>query len=228
MRWTIKSTQRLAQALRKQGYAVSATLVRRMLVAISYSLQANRKTREGVQHPDRDGQFRHIAQRVNARKRRGEPAISVDAKKKEVLGNLKNVGKTYWPAADPQWVKTHDFPDPEFGQGRARRCVRHPGQSGRRVSGDQPRHRRVRGGSDSPLVEGTGMPAVCSSPAVVGSFTRGKAFHPTPCALDVASISTRRSAPSGPRNRPHLARSMHACLFARTMHLSHLCTRIQP
>jgi hypothetical protein len=116
LRWTIKSTHRLAQTLRKQGYKVSATSVRRMLVAMNYSLQGNRKTREGVQHPDRDGQFRHIAQRVKARKQRGEPAISVDTKKKEVLGNLKNAGKTYRPRGQPQSVKTHDFPDPELGK----------------------------------------------------------------------------------------------------------------
>jgi hypothetical protein len=116
LRWTIKSTRRLADALRKQGYAVSATSVRRMLAAMGYSLQGNRKTREGRQHPDRDGQFRHISARVKARKRRGEPAISVDTKKKEVLGNLKNAGKTYRPQGAPEKVKTHDFPDKELGK----------------------------------------------------------------------------------------------------------------
>jgi hypothetical protein len=116
LRWTIKSTHQLARTLRQQGYEVSATSVRRMLVAMNYSLQGNRKTREGVQHPDRDGQFRHIAERVKARKRRGEPAISVDTKKKEVLGNLKNAGQTYRPQGDPQKVKTHDFPDPNLGK----------------------------------------------------------------------------------------------------------------
>jgi hypothetical protein len=116
LRWTIKSTYRLAGTLRKQGYEVSATSVRRMLAAMNYSLQGNRKTREGAQHPDRDGQFRHIAERVKTRKRRGEPAISVDTKKKEVLGNLKNAGQTYRPKGDPQKVKTHDFPDPKLGK----------------------------------------------------------------------------------------------------------------
>jgi hypothetical protein len=116
LRWTIKSTHRLAAELQTQGYAVSATSVRRMLGAMNYSLQSNRKTREGRQHPDRDGQFRHISDRVQARKRRGEPAISVDTKKKEVLGNLKNPGKTYRPKGDPTTVKTHDFPDPELGK----------------------------------------------------------------------------------------------------------------
>jgi len=116
LRWTIKSTYRLADELWRQGYAVSATSVRRMLVELDYSLQGNRKTREGTQHPDRDGQFRHIAARVAARKRRGEPAISVDTKKKEVLGNLKNAGKTYRPKGNPLPVKTHDFPDPQLGK----------------------------------------------------------------------------------------------------------------
>jgi hypothetical protein len=116
LRWTIKSTHQLADELQNQEYQVSATSVRRMLVAMKYSLQGNRKTREGVQHPDRDGQFRHIAKRVKARQRRGEPAISVDTKKKEVLGNLKNAGKTYRPQGNPQKVKTHDFPDPNLGK----------------------------------------------------------------------------------------------------------------
>ena len=116
LRWTIKSTYRLAEALRGQGYPVSATSVRRMLAAMNYSLQGNRKTREGGQHPDRDGQFRHIAGRVAARKRRGEPALSVDTKKKEVLGNLRNAGRTYRPKGEPEEVKTHDFPDPKLGK----------------------------------------------------------------------------------------------------------------
>lgn len=116
LRWTIKSTHRLARALQEQGFDVSATSVRRMLLAMNYSLQSNRKTREGAQHPDRDGQFRHIAARVKARKQRGEPALSVDTKKKEVLGNLKNAGQTYRPKGDPEKVKTHDFPDPKLGK----------------------------------------------------------------------------------------------------------------
>jgi transposase len=116
LRWTIKSTHRLAAALRERGFQVGATSVRRMLSAMGYSLQGNRKTREGKRHPDRDGQFRHIAARVAARRRRGEPALSVDTKKKEVLGNLKNPGATYRPQGKPEEVATHDFPDPELGK----------------------------------------------------------------------------------------------------------------
>ena len=116
LRWTIQSTTRLADELRKQGYAVSPSSVRSMLRELDYSSQGNRKTREGRQHPDRDGQFRHIAGRVKARRHRGEPAISVDTKEKEVLGNLKNAGRTYRPKGDPRAVKAHDFPDPALGK----------------------------------------------------------------------------------------------------------------
>ena len=116
LRWTIKSTRRLAVELRKQGYEVSVSSVRRMLAEMDYNLQGNRKTLEGNRNPDRDAQFRHIARRVAARKKRDEPALSVDTEKKEVLGNPKNSGKTYRPKGNPLEVKTHDFPDPELGK----------------------------------------------------------------------------------------------------------------
>lgn len=116
LRWTIKSTRTLAKELQKQGYQVSPTTIRDLLHALDYSLQANRKTREGRQHPDRDAQFQHIHNRVKARKRRGEPAISVDTKKKETLGNKKNSGQTYERKKQPRRVDTHDFPDKHKGK----------------------------------------------------------------------------------------------------------------
>lgn len=116
LRWTIKSTRTLAEELQKQGYQVSPTTIRDLLHALDYSLQANRKTREGRQHPDRDAQFQHIHNRVKARKRRGEPAISVDTKKKENLGNKKNSGQTYERKKQPRRVDTHDFPDKHKGK----------------------------------------------------------------------------------------------------------------
>jgi transposase len=134
LRWTCKSTRALAAELRQQGFQVSPSTIRGLLVNLGYSLQANRKTREGKQHPDRDAQFRHINQRVRGQKRRGEPAISVDTKKKEVLGNKKNPGRTYEPKGHPRTVDTHDFPDAKKGKGRV----------GRR----QPRHGRVCGQCD--------------------------------------------------------------------------------
>lgn len=116
LRWTCKSTRCLAAELVSHGYDVSATSVRRLLKSMGYSLQANRKTLEGKQHPDRDAQFQYINGRVRARKRRREPAISVDTKKKEVLGNHKNSGQTYEPKRRPRKVDTHDFPDQKLGK----------------------------------------------------------------------------------------------------------------
>jgi Rhodopirellula transposase DDE domain len=116
LRWTCKSTRRLARELRQQGFTVSASSIRRQLAALGYSLQANRKTRAGKQHPDRDGQFRHIHRRLLACQRRREPAVSVDTKKKEVLGNLKNPGQAWEPKGKPQEVDTHDFPKPKLGK----------------------------------------------------------------------------------------------------------------
>lgn len=116
LRWTCKSTRQLARELRRQDFQVGPSTVRGLLRDLGFSLQANRKTREGRQHPDRDAQFQHINARVSARKRRGEPAISVDTKKKEPLGNMKNPGRTYRPRGLPREVDTHDFPDPELGK----------------------------------------------------------------------------------------------------------------
>lgn len=116
LRWTCKSTRVLAAELQSQGFSVSSTKVGSLLKSQGYSLQSNRKTIEGNQHPDRNSQFEHIARRVKARQRRGEPAISVDTKKKEPLGNMKNSGKTYRPKGQPVKVKVHDFPDKELGK----------------------------------------------------------------------------------------------------------------
>jgi hypothetical protein len=116
LRWTCKSTRRLARELTARGHPVGPTTVRYLLKEAGYSLQANRKTREGKSHPDRDAQFRHIGRRVAAQQRRGQPTISVDTKKKETLGNLKNAGRTWRPKGRPQEVETHDFPDPRKGK----------------------------------------------------------------------------------------------------------------
>lgn len=116
LRWTCRSTRRLAEELTSQGFPVGATTVRHLLKEAGYSLQANRKTREGTSHPDRDAQFRYINRRVQSQQRGGQPAISVDAKKKETLGNLKNAGRTWRPKGKPREVDTHDFPDPRKGK----------------------------------------------------------------------------------------------------------------
>lgn len=116
LRWTCKSTRRLARELTAQGHTVGPTTVRHLLKEAGYSLQANRKTREGNSHPDRDAQFRYINRRVMAQQRQGQPAISVDTKKKETLGNLKNPGQEWQPKGKPREVEVHDFPDPRKGK----------------------------------------------------------------------------------------------------------------
>jgi hypothetical protein len=116
LRWTCKSTRRPARELTAQGHPVGPTTVRRLLRAAGYSLQANRKTREGQSHADRDAQFRYINRRVGAQQRWDQPTISVDTKKKETLGNLKNAGQTWRPKGRPREVDTHDFPDPRKGK----------------------------------------------------------------------------------------------------------------
>jgi transposase len=116
LRWTCKSTRTLAAELQRQGFQVGRTKVAELLKRKGYSLQANRKTREGKQHPDRNAQFEHINRRVMACQRRGQPAVSVDTKKKEVLGNRKNPGRTYCRKGKPREVDTHDFPDDKLGK----------------------------------------------------------------------------------------------------------------
>ena len=109
LRWTSKSLRGLAEQLRSQGHQVSATLVGRLLHEAGYSLQANSKTLEGAQHPDRDAQFRHIHDTVAAALAAGMAVLSVDCKKKELVGRYKNNGRDYRPAGDPEKVDVHDF-----------------------------------------------------------------------------------------------------------------------
>jgi transposase len=116
LRWICQSTRSLAKELQRQGFQISSSTIGKLLRTRGYSLQANRKTIEGKQHPDRNAQFEHIAARVKAFQRSGQPAISVDTKKKETLGNMKNPGRTYRPKGRPRKVKTHDFPDKEKGK----------------------------------------------------------------------------------------------------------------
>jgi len=116
MRWTCNITRSLAAELRSQGFVISSVKVGKMLKLQGYSLQSNRKTVEGKQHSDRDAQFRFIAKRGATCRRRGEPAISIDTKKKETPGNLKNAGRTYRRRGEPVKEKTHDFPDKQQWQ----------------------------------------------------------------------------------------------------------------
>jgi DDE family transposase len=116
LRWTCKSTRQLAEELTRQHHPVSDRTVACLLYAAGYSLQANRKTREGKVHPDRNAQFEHISQQVQRVQKRGQPVVSVDTKKKELVGDFKNAGQEWRPKDDPQKVRVHDFKDKDLGK----------------------------------------------------------------------------------------------------------------
>jgi len=116
LRWTCLSTRHLAEALRSQGHAVSHKTVAVLLDDLGYSLQANRKTREGQNHPDRNAQFAYINKRVRAFQRRGQPVVSVDAKKKELVGDFRTAGREWRPHGEPEKVRSKDFPDKKLGK----------------------------------------------------------------------------------------------------------------
>ena len=113
LRWTCRSTSQLAAELRRQGFQIGPRTVAKELKAQNFSLQSNRKTREGASHPDRDAQFAHINEQVRAFQKRGGPVVSVDTKKKELVGDFKNAGREWRPRGRPEEVRVHDFPDPK-------------------------------------------------------------------------------------------------------------------
>ena len=116
LRWTCKSTRHLARELSLQGHPISARAVAQLLNAAGYSLQGNRKTLEGAAHPDRNMQFEYINAKVTRFQQRGQPVISVDTKKKELVGPYKNNGREWQRKGEPERVDVHDFPDPELGK----------------------------------------------------------------------------------------------------------------
>jgi Rhodopirellula transposase DDE domain len=116
LRWTCKSADKLASELTASGHPTSERSVGRLLHALGYSLQSNRKTIEGKGHPDRDAQFRHINRRVKAFQRRGQPVVSVDTKKKELIGRFRNGGREWRPEHHPEEVKVHDFAEKDLGK----------------------------------------------------------------------------------------------------------------
>ena len=114
--WTTQSLRTLAATLNSKGHKVGHVTVGTMLADLGFSLQGNRKTLEGSSHPDRDGQFQFIADRAKANLDAGEPVVSVDTKKKELVGNFKNAGRAYRPKGSPTKVKVHDFMDLDLGK----------------------------------------------------------------------------------------------------------------
>jgi hypothetical protein len=116
LRWTCKSTANLAEELARQNHRVSDRTVAKLLKRAGYSLQANRKTREGSSHPDRNGQFEYINKQVLAFQKQNQPVISVDTKKKELVGEFKNPGREWQPKGEPEKVDVHDFPKKDLGK----------------------------------------------------------------------------------------------------------------
>jgi hypothetical protein len=116
LRWTCKSTTHLASELTKQEHPVSASTVGRLLIAAGYSLQSNRKTKEGTDHPDRNAQFEHLNATVQDFQQRGQPVISVDTKKKELVGEFRNNGREWQPQGEPVEVLIYDFIDKDLGK----------------------------------------------------------------------------------------------------------------
>jgi transposase len=116
LRWTCKSTRHLADELSRQGHHVQYRTVAALLHELDYSLQANRKTREGASHPDRNAQFEHINRQVLTFQRAGQPVVSVDSKKRELIGDFKNAGQEWRPAGTPEQVRAKDFPDKQLGK----------------------------------------------------------------------------------------------------------------
>ena len=115
LKWTSKSCQHLAEELNRKGHEVSHDTVASLLHELDYSLQSNRKTKEGTSHPDRDDQFKHINRQVKAFQKRGQPVISVDTKKRELLGDFKQKGPEWRPKGEPRKVRVHDFEDKQLG-----------------------------------------------------------------------------------------------------------------
>jgi transposase len=116
LRWTCKSVRRLAKELQQRGHQVSYQVVSELLHELGYSLQANRKTREGGTHPDRNAQFEHINAQAETFLAAGEPVISVDAKKKELVGDFKNPGREWYRQGEPEQVRVYDFPIKGLGR----------------------------------------------------------------------------------------------------------------
>ena len=116
LRWTCKSVRQLAAELQRQGHQVGRQKVAELLADLAYSLQGNRKTKEGTAHPDRNAQFEHINAQVAAFQKRGQPVVSVDTKKKELVGDFKNGGRAWRPQGAPELVRTYDFADTTLGK----------------------------------------------------------------------------------------------------------------
>lgn len=166
LRWTLKSLRTLSAQLTAMGQRAGVSLVGELLHHLGYSLQANAKVTEGAQHADRDGQFRYINDRVAEHLGAGQPVISVDCKKKELVGDFANGGAEWKPTGQPTRVQVHDFPDPELGKAIPMGCSTWPPTKGGSTSATTttpPRTRslRSRGGGSAWARTATPTPPSC-------------------------------------------------------------------
>ena len=158
--WTTRSLRNLVTgSWRRRGHKVCPTVVGELLRGMGYSLQANSKTREGGQHIDRDAQFQYINTQATAFLAANEPVISVDTKKKELVGNFKNNGREWRAQGRPELVNVHDFIDPKLSPRRALRRLRHHQQCRMGQRRHRSRHRQLRGQCDPPMVADDGKEA---------------------------------------------------------------------
>ena len=158
LKWTSKSRRKISTELQRQGWQVSAKTVGKILRGkLDYSLQGLQKTREGASHPDRDAQFQYLNQQCQDFQHRGQPGFSVDAKKKELIGDFQNGGRE-WAAGRkaPNRCGWHDFEDKQLGKGISLRRVGSGPQRGRGQCRDPLRHGPIRGGLDPPVVDADG------------------------------------------------------------------------
>ena len=173
--WTSKSVRELAKALRELGHEVSYRTVARLLHELGYSLQANRKTKEGSQHPDRDAQFRYINDKVAAAITNNRPAISIDTKKKELVGEYANGGRDWRPTGDPVAVNVHDFPDKTLGKaipyGVYDIAARASSTSGSPRRPPRSRSPRSAAGGSNSAGHATRTPRSCRSPPTAAAAT---------------------------------------------------------
>ena len=157
LRWTCKSRAKLAAALTQQGWRVSSTTVGRLLHQLGYRLQSARKRQEGASHPDRNAQFEHINATADSFLAEGQPVISVDTKKKELVGNFKNGGREWQPKGTPPAVLVHDFPTDAEGKAIPYGVYDMARNEALGERGTGPRHTGLRGGVNSPLVAANGL-----------------------------------------------------------------------
>src|SRR5229473_823085 len=160
LRWTSKSVRKLAKELQGMGHQVSHELVSELLHGLGYSLQALRKTREGGEHPDRDGQFEHLNAQAAAFLAAGEPAVSVDAKKKELVGDFKNAGREWHPQGAAEEVRVYDFPIKGLGRATPYGVYDLGPSAGLGERGHRPQYRGLCRPEYSKLVERDGAAAV--------------------------------------------------------------------